>query len=86
MYKRQDKNSVNRESINRILSQIKLNIEELESKTEIIDPLIELVLEIRKELRLSGKFELSDYMRNEIEKLGIEINDEESGSSWKFKA
>ena len=81
-----DKNSVNRESINRILSQIKLNIEELESKTEIIDPLIELVLEIRKELRLSGKFELSDYMRNEIEKLGIEINDEESGSSWKFKA
>ena len=81
-----DKNSVNRESINRILSQIKLNIEELESKTEIIDPLIELVLEIRKELRLSGKFELSDYMRNEIEKLGIEINDKESGSSWKFKA
>ena len=80
------KDSINRESINRVLGQIKLNIEELESKTEIIDPLIELVIEIRKELRLSGKFELSDHIRSKVEELGIEINDKDSESSWKFKA
>ena len=45
-----------------------------------------LIMEVRKTLRLEGRFELSDYIRNELEKLSIEINDNDVGTAWRFKA
>ena len=79
-------NGFDQKSINKILSKIKINLEDLEDKTKIIDPLIDLTLEVRRNLRLEGKFELSDLIRNQLEKLNIEINDNESSTDWKFKA
>ena len=79
-------NSLDQKSINKILSKIKINLEDLEDKTQIIDPLINLTLEVRKKLRLEGKFELSDLIRDQLEKLNIEINDNDTATDWKFKA
>ena len=77
---------LSQESVNKILSKIKINLEDLEDKTKIIDPLMSLIMEVRKTLRLEGRFELSDYIRNELEKLSIEINDNDVGTAWRFKA
>ena len=77
---------LSQESVNKILSKIKINLEDLEDKTKIIDPLMSLIMEVRKTLRLEGRFELSDYIRNELEKLSIEINDNDVGAAWRFKA
>ena len=79
-------NGINQESINKILSKIKFNLEDLEDKTKIIDPLINIIMEIRKTLREEERFEMSDYIRNELEKLSIEINDNDLGAAWRFKA
>ena len=73
-------------SINKVLSKIKTNLEELEDKTKMIDPLINLIMEIRKSLRKEQRFELSDYIRDELEKLDIEINDSDNNADWRFKA
>ena len=73
-------------SINKVLSKIKTNLEELEDKTKMIDPLINLIMEIRKSLREDQRFELSDYIRDELEKLDIEINDSDNNADWRFKA
>ncbi len=80
------KSDINQESINKILSEIKINLEDLEDKTRIIDPLINLIMEVRKTLRAEEVFELSDYIRDELKKLGIEINDNDVGATWRFKA
>ena len=70
---------------NKILSKIKINLEDLEDKTKIIDPLLNLTLDVRRKLRLEGKFELSDLIRDQLEKLNIEINDNDATTDWKFK-
>ena len=79
-------NSLNKKSINKILSKIKIDLEDLEDKTKIIDPLIDLTLEVRRKLRLEGEFELSDLIRDQLGKLNIEINDKTDTTDWKFKA
>jgi len=78
-------NSIDQKSINKILSKIKINLEALEDKTKIIDPLLNLTLDVRRKLRLEGKFELSDLIRDQLEKLNIEINDNDATTDWKFK-
>ena len=79
-------NEFNQESINRILSKIKINLDELENKTEILDPLVNLIIEVRESIREQGGFELSDYIRDELDKLGIEVKDSSTKTAWKFKA
>ena len=78
-------NSIDQKSINKILSKIKINLEALEDQTKIIDPLLNLTLDVRRKLRLEGKFELSDLIRDQLEKLNIEINDNDATTDWKFK-
>jgi len=79
-------NGIDHKSINKMLGKIKINLEDLEDKIKIIDPLIDLILEVRRNIRLEGKFELSDLIRDQLEKLNIEINDNEASTDWRFKA
>jgi len=45
--------------------------------------LIELLLQLRSDLREENLYELSDKIRNGLKNLGIEIEDTSSGSRWK---
>lgn len=57
----------------------KKNIEE-----EKMKEIIQILLEIREDLRKKKLFELSDKIRDELKKVGIEIYDTPKGPKWKF--
>ena len=46
--------------------------------------LIKLLIKIRNQARLNKDYETSDQIRNDLEKLGIKINDEETDSTYNF--
>lgn len=48
------------------------------------EALVKLVLELREQLRKNKNYELSDYIRAELKKQGITVQDTESGIIWYF--
>lgn len=48
------------------------------------ESLVRLVLELRDRLRKDKNYELSDYIRSELKKQGITVQDTESGIIWYF--
>ncbi len=48
------------------------------------ESLVKLVLELRDRLRKDKNYELSDYIRSELKKQGITVQDTESGIIWYF--
>lgn len=52
--------------------------------SELVKGLLDLIIKIRQELRSKKEFELSDKIRNELEKLGIKIKDTKEGSFYEF--
>jgi len=49
----------------------------------LADDLIELVLAVREEERAAGNFERADAIRADLESLGIEVQDSDSGPSYR---
>src|SRR5690606_31040179 len=48
-----------------------------------VEPFIELLIEIRKDLRTVKQFELADKVRDELAKLGVTLEDTRQGTIWK---
>jgi cysteinyl-tRNA synthetase len=48
-------------------------------------PFIELLLETRAELRKAKQFALSDRIRDQLNDLGVEVEDSPQGSSWRMR-
>jgi cysteinyl-tRNA synthetase len=48
------------------------------------EALVKLVLELREQLRKNKNYELSDYIRSELKKQGITVQDTDSGIIWYF--
>ena len=47
-------------------------------------PFVELLVSVRRDLRTAKQFALSDQIRNELQKLGVAVEDRADGSSWRF--
>ncbi|WP_035571339.1 cysteine--tRNA ligase [Halonatronum saccharophilum] len=56
-----------------------------EAKGGLIDPLIELLVEVRSEVRKNKNYELADKIRDELKNLGVQIKDTPQGVEWKLK-
>jgi cysteinyl-tRNA synthetase len=52
--------------------------------TEILNPLLELLLEIRQDARNQKDWDTSDKIRDRLKQLNIEIQDTRDGSTWKL--
>ena len=53
------------------------------ANNEILKPVMELLLDIRKEAKLKKDFATSDKIRNQLTAMGIVIKDEkDGGTSW----
>ena len=62
-----------------------LSFSEGESTTpEILNDVINLLLEIRNELRKKKEYELSDKIRNKLKDLGIIIEDKGNNTTWSY--
>lgn len=49
------------------------------------DPFIDLLVEIRKEIRSQKLWSLSDQIRDRLSELGVIIEDSKEGTSWRWK-
>jgi len=57
----------------------------LDSGTEKLNAAIELLIKLRKEARINKDFALSDQIRDELAKAGIELKDGREGTSYSVK-
>ncbi len=49
------------------------------------DPFIELLMEVRAKLRAQKMWEMSDFIRDRLSELGVQVEDSRSGSTWTWK-
>jgi cysteinyl-tRNA synthetase len=49
------------------------------------DPFVELLIEIRNELRKDKQWDLSDKIRDQLEELGVSLEDGKEGTAWRWK-
>ena len=54
-------------------------------RTKDVESFIELLVEVRKELRKRKMWDLADMIRNELDKLGVALLDRSSETEWRFK-
>ena len=67
-----------------ILGIYTMNTQDVADTTEILKPLLELLLEIRQNARDQKDWDTSDKIRDQLKQLNIEIQDTREGSTWKF--
>ena len=53
-------------------------------KNNSSDELISLLIKIRNQARSNKDFELSDQIRDDLLKIGVQLNDEQNSSSYKL--
>jgi len=51
----------------------------------IADPFVELLIELRNELRKDKLWDLSDKIRDQLEELGVSLEDGKEGTTWRWK-
>jgi cysteinyl-tRNA synthetase len=56
--------------------------EENEGNSDKVDGLMNLILELRKDVRAKKDFAASDKIRDELLKVGIQVKDGKEGVSW----
>jgi cysteinyl-tRNA synthetase len=56
-----------------------------EGDVQILDELVELVLNVRERERDSGNYERADDLRDELEALGIEVHDTDTGPEFRLE-
>ena len=54
-----------------------------ENDTEIVNGLMNLIIDIRKQARSDKNWAMSDQIRNKLSEIGIQLKDDKSGQvSW----
>ncbi|WP_342662851.1 cysteine--tRNA ligase [Halobacteroides halobius] len=51
----------------------------------LVGPLVELLLDLREDLRTKQEYQLADKVRDELAELDIEVKDTPQGTEWKIK-
>ena len=59
-----------------------LRLEEADQGKQAADPFIDLLIEVRMELRKQKQFALSDLVRDRLTELGVILEDSKEGTSW----
>lgn len=62
-----------------------LNMQPPEKKSQEVDPFIQLLIDIRKELRSQKMWALADQLRNRLLELGVLLEDSKEGTTWRWK-
>jgi len=73
------------ETLSELTGVLGLTMVEAESETSSADAFVDLLLELRQELRLQKNYALSDRIRDELIKLGVVIEDTPQGSTWRWE-
>jgi cysteinyl-tRNA synthetase len=68
-----------------LFSVFGLRDEKGKDDSHLIDYLMSTILDIRKQAKLNKDYATADKIREELEKLNIQIKDNKEGSNWSFK-
>ena len=60
--------------------------DESKNVSGLTEPLVELLLEIRKEMRVNKNFSMADHIRDSLTEIGFILEDNESGTDWRLKS
>lgn len=63
-----------------------LRMAEAAQQQQAADPFIDLLVEVRSEIRKQKLWALSDLVRNRLKELGVTIEDSKEGSSWRYES
>ena len=78
--KKEDDNDVILKQLQKIVTNYETNV-----KGKNIEALLDILLEIREEARSKKDWQTADNIRDELDKLGFEIQDTSSGPVWRKK-
>jgi cysteinyl-tRNA synthetase len=53
-------------------------------ESQMADPFIGLLLDLRRELRVQKNFALSDQIRLKLGELGVALEDSKEGTTWRW--
>jgi cysteinyl-tRNA synthetase len=73
------------DTLRELMTVLGLRTERASSAGSEADPFINLLIEIRKELRQQKLWSLSDLVRNRLVDLGVILEDSKDGTTWKWK-
>ena len=59
---------------------------ESEGSTQPASPFVELLAEVRQELRAARQWELADRIRNRLQELGVTLEDSADGTKWRIRS
>jgi len=62
-----------------------LKFEQKSANNQITNELIEMLLQLRLKAKQNKDFATSDFIRDELKKLGVEVKDTKDGFVWDFK-
>jgi cysteinyl-tRNA synthetase len=60
-------------------------LEQRERAASSADTFIELLLDLRQELRQQKNYDMADRIRDELVQLGVAIEDTPQGSTWRWE-
>ncbi|MGB9904419.1 MAG: DALR domain-containing protein, partial [Desulfotomaculales bacterium] len=63
--------------------EISVSEEEREEHSELVGPLVELLLQVRQEARSKKEWAMADRIRDGLKELGIIVEDTPQGARWK---
>jgi len=62
-----------------------LRLENPQAGDQAVEPFIQLLIDLRLELRAQKLYQLSDLIRNRLLEMGVILEDGKGGTSWRFK-
>jgi cysteinyl-tRNA synthetase len=72
-------------TFNELTSVLGLKLEQRERAASSADTFIELLLDLRQELRQQKNYDMADRIRDELVQLGVAIEDTPQGSTWRWE-
>lgn len=73
------------DTLRELVGVLGLTLEQAESKDHGADPFIDLLVELRTELRKQKQYALGDLVRDRLAKLGVTLEDSKEGTTWRFQ-
>jgi cysteinyl-tRNA synthetase len=70
---------------NELTGVLGLQLQEQAGRQTTADPFIDLLVEVRNELRAQKNWALSDKIRDELKALGVVVEDSKDGTTWNWE-
>ena len=75
-----------RETVQTLMGVLGIRLDTASTSESSVPALVELLIELRADLRTAKQFELADKIRASLVDLGIQLEDKPEGTLWKFKS